>query len=210
MFESFENLSEEKKNTIINACINEFGKKGYSKASTNCIVKEAGISKGILFHYFGNKKSMYLYILDYASDYYLKYMLSCMNVYSDDLFDRILDWSKIKIKISEENPVIYRFFASAFIDLPEVLRTEIAKRYDKYYKIGYSLLFDGIDMSKFRDDIDKRKAVELILLTFDGLSEKCIKIIKSTSDMGYDSRNQKYEEIDQYVSIMRKIYYKQE
>ena len=50
MYESFENLPEDKKKRIIEASIEEFAKKGYEKASTNNIVKTAGISKGILFH----------------------------------------------------------------------------------------------------------------------------------------------------------------
>ena len=45
-------MDEEKKQKIINASIEEFSK-GYSLASTNEIVRKAGVSKGLLFHYFG-------------------------------------------------------------------------------------------------------------------------------------------------------------
>ena len=53
----FMNLDENKSKKIIDAAMNEFIRSGYERASTNVIVKEAGISKGSLFNYFTNKKT---------------------------------------------------------------------------------------------------------------------------------------------------------
>lgn len=72
MYENFEKISEEKKNRIIKSALKEFAVKGYEEASTNNIVKEAGISKGMIFHYFENKKNLYLYILDYCAELYFQ------------------------------------------------------------------------------------------------------------------------------------------
>ncbi len=43
----------------------EFTIGGYENASTNKIVEKAGISKGLLFHYFGNKKGLFVYVYNY-------------------------------------------------------------------------------------------------------------------------------------------------
>ena len=67
-------MEPEKRERIINAAINEFTKKGYRNASTNEIVKEAGISKGLIFHYFKNKKQLYLFLYDYLI-WILKYRI---------------------------------------------------------------------------------------------------------------------------------------
>ena len=75
MCTNFEKLPEQKKKKIIDACIKEFSKNGYVNASTNNIVLNAGISKGSLFNYFDNKKKLYLYILDYAINFYVDLML---------------------------------------------------------------------------------------------------------------------------------------
>ena len=64
MRDAFEKLSEDKKNTILKSGILEFSKKSYSDASMDEITKDCGISKGILFHYFGNKKEFYLFCLE--------------------------------------------------------------------------------------------------------------------------------------------------
>jgi len=60
---SFENLNNQKKQRIINAALAEFAQKKYDYASTNSIVKKAQIGKGMLFHYFGNKKNLYIYLI---------------------------------------------------------------------------------------------------------------------------------------------------
>mgnify|MGYP001006429114 FL=1 len=52
-------IDEQKRQRVIRASIEEFAK-GYEVASTNEIVRKAGISKGLLFHYFGNKKNLYM------------------------------------------------------------------------------------------------------------------------------------------------------
>ena len=62
--ETFEKLSEEKKERILSAGIREFSRKSYTEARTENITKECRISKGILFHYFGSKKAFYLYCLE--------------------------------------------------------------------------------------------------------------------------------------------------
>ncbi len=64
--EAFEKLTEDKKNMIIKSGISEFSLKSYSEAGTEAISRNCGISKGILFHYFGSKKEFYIYCLEHA------------------------------------------------------------------------------------------------------------------------------------------------
>ena len=66
MNEKFFELPEEKKHKIINAGFEIFSKNTYKKASTEDIAARAGISKGLLFYYFHNKKALYMFLLDYA------------------------------------------------------------------------------------------------------------------------------------------------
>ena len=61
---AFERLAEEKQQTIIEAGIREFSVFSYSDANTDRITSACGISKGLLYHYFGTKKGFYLYCLE--------------------------------------------------------------------------------------------------------------------------------------------------
>lgn len=64
--ETFERLPAVKKELIIDTGIGEFSRKAYQDVSTDDITKKCGISKGLLFHYFGSKKAYYLYCLTRA------------------------------------------------------------------------------------------------------------------------------------------------
>jgi len=64
--EKFFTLSPEKQARITNAALEVFARNDYKHASTDDIAAKAGISKGLLFYYFRNKQSLYLYLYDYA------------------------------------------------------------------------------------------------------------------------------------------------
>ena len=66
MSDKMDALPEDKRRKILQASLNEFAAHGYLGASTNRIVAAAGISKELLFHYFGSKKKLFLYVLDYT------------------------------------------------------------------------------------------------------------------------------------------------
>ena len=66
MNEKFHQLPEEKQLAIFNAAMEVFAQNDYKHASTDDIAAKAGISKGMLFYYFQNKRTLYLETYDYA------------------------------------------------------------------------------------------------------------------------------------------------
>ena len=58
----FLQLDTEKQQRVLEAAIDEFAERGYEKASMNTVVKKAGISKGALFKYFGNKSGLFAFV----------------------------------------------------------------------------------------------------------------------------------------------------
>ncbi len=57
--------SVEKKNKIIEAGCRLFTEKGYNNTNTAEIAKEAGVSTGIVYSYFKDKKDIYIAAIDY-------------------------------------------------------------------------------------------------------------------------------------------------
>jgi len=209
LYANFENLPEEKKKRIIEACMEEFAHNGYDKASTNNIVKKAGISKGAIFHYFGNKKNLYLYILDYVISYMSKKLYDMMGTSSDDIFERIVNTGVVKIKLAYEEPLMYEMIYMAFITTPEELKEEIQKRYNKLYAESMPFFIENIDMSRFRKDIDQRKALEVIMLFIDALANKYINIFRNKSaNEVLINMDKIMEEYREYFEILKKgLYY---
>jgi AcrR family transcriptional regulator len=61
--QTFLNLPEEKRKTILNAAVEEFAEYGLENASTNRIVKKSGIAKGSFYQYFEDKEDVFRYLL---------------------------------------------------------------------------------------------------------------------------------------------------
>lgn len=62
--QTFLNLPEEKRETIMNAAVEEFAEYGLENASTNRIVKNSGIAKGSFYQYFEDKQDVFTYMLE--------------------------------------------------------------------------------------------------------------------------------------------------
>lgn len=56
----FERATDERKNIILEAGIEEFSTKGYEKANINIIAKKAGISIGLMYKYFSTKEDLFI------------------------------------------------------------------------------------------------------------------------------------------------------
>ncbi len=203
MHNNFENLPQDKKDRIIEACLDEFAEKGYDKASTNSIVKKAGISKGILFHYFGNKRKLYIYIIDYILEYYLKEFYNGYSNESSDVFDRLINYSKEKMKLAYINLHMYKIIFEAFGNTPEEVKQEIEDRYKQIYEEHLPIVFEGIDYSRFRKGIDPQKAIELIALCLDGLSKKYLSIYKAKGECSTEEFEKIMEESLEYMEILK-------
>ena len=63
---TFQNISEEKKERVISACIEEFGTHGYESSSMDGVIHRAGISKGGLYEYVASKRDLFLYTVEYS------------------------------------------------------------------------------------------------------------------------------------------------
>jgi AcrR family transcriptional regulator len=62
--QTFLNLPREKRETIMNAAVEEFAEYGLENASTNRIVKNSGIAKGSFYQYFEDKQDVFMHLLD--------------------------------------------------------------------------------------------------------------------------------------------------
>lgn len=62
--QTFFNLPAEKRETIMNAAVEEFAQYGLENASTNRIVKNSGIAKGSFYQYFEDKQDVFMHVLE--------------------------------------------------------------------------------------------------------------------------------------------------
>lgn len=84
---TFKNLSEEKKNIIIEASIKEFKRTLLTDASINKIIKDAGISRGSFYTYFKDINDLYTYSLNNYKEKIIKTIKQTIKETNGDLFE---------------------------------------------------------------------------------------------------------------------------
>lgn len=203
MYSNFDNLSEEKKKTILDACIQEFADKGYENASTNTMVKAAGISKGILFHYFKNKRGLFIYVLDYCFstlvEQYNQYPLK----ETGDIFQRLSEVSVIKLKLTHANPEISKIIMDALVNSQEDIRSEIERKYNQLSSEYMSAFFQEIDYSKFRSGVNPSKAIEILMLFLKALGDQYLKNYQGKEQDLLQNYDKLVEEYNEYMEILK-------
>ena len=164
----FFELSKEKQDRFINAALQIFAKNGYKKASTDEIVKAAGISKGLLFYYFHNKEALYLYVYEYCRRVTTEQILDTHYYELDDYFD-ILEYSACKkAKMISENPWLMDFSVRAFYSEQDKIKQSNNNAIN-----NIMTYFRNINRDKFREGVDINELTRMFLWMTDGyMNEK--------------------------------------
>ena len=185
----------------------EFGQKGFKNASTDAIAKEATISKGALFHYFNNKKDLFLFLYDYAIDTLINQMQMKFNRDEKDIFVRRRQGTHLKIEILKKHPEMYDFLATAYMEGSGEVKSDIESRNKALVVMTQGILNDGIDTSKFKDDVDVKKAVDIIAWTIDGFTNKEMHKVKNFAlyELNF---NDVLSELDVYLEMLKLSFYK--
>lgn len=199
----FPEISDERRQQIINSALAEFSARGYEKASTNLICKEAGVSKGLLFHYFKSKKGLYLDVLDRCIARYSRIMEEAVADLSEDIVERLFQIMEMKIKLFAEDPQTHAIVIDAFFDIPKDLEEDVKSRYSTLYSKYLPKLYDGLDRGVFRQEIDHQKALELISFVSDGLANKYTKLYKETKDKSVLNLENFNIELQAYMEMLK-------
>lgn len=207
MFSKFLNVKVEKQQKILEATIKEFADKGFEKASTNEIIKEAGISKGILFHYFTNKKTLFLFAYDYAVELCMEEFFKKVDEEERDIFAKLRQVSSFKLELVNKHPSIFKFLEVAVGEQCNEIKNEIEERNIKLSESSYSKVFNNIDVSKFRDGVDVSRVMNIIMWTLNGLGTSYQQNAR-TSVVKHIDYEKIFGEIDIYIDIFKNAFYK--
>ncbi len=203
----FLTIDHEKQQRILNAAIKEFAQKGYANASTNEIVKEAGISKGLLFHYFKNKKELYLYLYNHFVNVLKNEFFGEINLQDRDIFVRLKAVTMLKSQLIKKHPDVFNFMMSAYQESSVEVKSELDQRHRELLQTSYGTVFDNIDTEKFKKDIDITRAINIISWTLEGFSNQAMereRLAKhSQADFTYD-----FSEADVYIEQLKVLFYK--
>lgn len=194
MNNKFYNLSQDRQNQIINGALKVFAASTYNQASTFDIAKEAGISKGLIFHYFNNKKELYLYLYKYCVDLVTNELMKNKNSTETDFFEILLHSQRCKCKLMKEHRYIYDFLVKVYLEKDEELVEEIAIYSKPFIADNFRQFFERIDKSKFREGVDIPLLFQSLQWCADGFMRSAL------------NSNRSIDEIDQEFAKVLALY----
>lgn len=205
MEETLKKLDPQKRERLINSALEEFGRNSYEKASTNTIVKNAGISKGLLFHYFKNKRGLYDYLERFVFQKMVDVILEEIDWNETDLFARIRQIVIIKMGVLARYPGIESFSKAiyerkSFAEIKRMIEEMVPDLYHQIYT-------KNIDLKRFRDDLEFDTVIQIIQWTIEKYGEEQMTLVKKT---GVEPDFIKITAgADPYLAVLRKAFCKQ-
>ena len=174
--ETFFNLSEKKRGTIINAALQEFGQNNYDKASLNRIVAASGISKGSLYQYFDDKRDLFMYLIDLMIREKLGYITPVMrNPMEHSFFDVIHDMNQEGLRFAIEHPEYTAIGKRIISDESGALYQDIMNRKRALPAQVYeNLLQLAISRGEIREDIDISFTAHMIFAMSVEITTSCL------------------------------------
>jgi len=196
----FFDLKKEKQDRMINAALKVFAGRGYRHASTDDIVREAAISKGLLFHYFQSKLGVYHFIYDYSVRYMSLELKSFVNSKETDLFEVLKQVEYARMHAMRSYPYMQQFLNRSMaedcceaLESIEEKRGSLQETYDGIYaQIDYSSIPRGVDGDKLQKMLD---------FTVKGLLAERFQEASFQPEMLYG-------EICEYLDMMKEIVYR--
>lgn len=216
MYAAFERQPQEKKELIINIAIEEFVNNGYDKTSTDMITSRAGISKGILFHYFKSKKNLYLYLVNYCIDLLTKKSLSALKkLKSDDFFERVKEIYLLKHEITRPLIKETQLMTDAFFNPPNAVHEEMQQIITKYYEtyqkefmLEHIYLKELIEIDKLREDITVDQVIEMTMFVSEQIGNKYQMLYKNKQYDFFKEPDPVVQELNDYLKIIKYGVYK--
>ena len=154
MNERFFSLPEEKQQAIINAGYRVFSQNSYKNSPMSEIADAAGISKSLLFHYFRNKKELYMFLWDKCAGITIEYLTKYGCYGQDGLFESMERGMRAKLEIIGIYPDMANFTIKAFYEKDPEICAAVHESYQRYFSLKAERTRLNLDPEQFVPGLD--------------------------------------------------------
>lgn len=203
----FNSLPQERQDLIRNSAMVEFGEGTFKKTSADSIAKRAGVSKALLFHYFKDKRELYLYLFQYAIDQCMeifnRHMLKAAYFGETDFFRTLEIGQKVKMDLVRRHPGLFRFVMRAYYEADSVLTPKLRKKLDDVLRDTTESFLSRMDLYKFKDGVDPKVLTRLLTLAAEGM-------LAETRACTAEEIEKLFQQYQEYADMLRMHLYKEE
>jgi hypothetical protein len=136
----------------------------------------------------------------------MKQVFDKFNDEEKDIFERIRQTTLLKLEIFQKYSNLYDFIFVAYTEDSIEVKNELEKKNMGLLAIGQAKIYEGVDASKFKKEIDSKRAIDIITWTVEGFSKIVMAKFKNHS-MFELNFNQVVNELDIYLQMLKKSFY---
>ena len=146
---------------ILDSAMMVFGEKDYTGGSISDISTNAGISKGIIYHYFHNKEDLYLECVNICFESLCAH-LSTFTKPTGSIATVVGSYIQYRHQFFEENPNIKNVFFNVILGKYHGLSTAILSKRTDLDAINLDFFKDILSSITFRDGVTQQDAIHLL------------------------------------------------
>lgn len=176
------NIDQQKYERILQAALKQFATNGYQKTNTDDIARDARVSKGLIFHYFGKKQVLYEHTISGVIDFLNEQSRDLFTKQYTDLVEVVVVSTRYKIKLEQEYPDYIHLLIAAYAKkhiLPKSIQVKLEQYMDENMKITHQLLSSIIEQLPIKKGIAQKDVVQLVLGVFNQISVESLQFLKA-------------------------------
>lgn len=145
-------IQEQTRQKIIMAALQAFGEKGYASTTVSQIAKEAGISKGLIYHYYNSKEEVLKGIFDMMVQEGETLMQGWQDKTPREQLKQLISGS---VHFMKNQTHVMRFMTALAIqpaviaDLEEVMEAEKERMMQRYQKVFKDLGYEDPELEAY-------------------------------------------------------------
>ena len=154
MNEKFFALPKEKRQAIINAGYRVFSRNSYKNSPMSEIAQSAGISKSLLFHYFQNKKELYLFLWENCAETTIEFLTRYDCYHQKELFESMERGMRAKMEMIRLYPDMGNFAIRAFYEKDPEINAAVQESYHRHFNLKADRAGLNLDPEQFIPGLD--------------------------------------------------------
>lgn len=154
MNEKFFALPKEKRQAIINAGYRVFSRNSYKNSPMSEIAQSAEISKSLLFHYFQNKKELYLFLWENCAETTIEFLTRYDCYHQKELFESMERGMRAKMEMIRLYPDMGNFAIRAFYEKDPEINAAVQESYHRHFNLKADRARLNLDPEQFIPGLD--------------------------------------------------------
>ena len=155
---------------LIAAAYRLFAVHGYEKTTVDEILKESGISKGLFYHHFANKKELFLFLYLQAAKEISEKTLAIFQGERMDLLIFAKEYMKMQFSLSQETPYLFLFLKRAegenLLEIHGMMQHVLLHR--------HRWMMEQLDWNTLQEGVTKEQAISLVTWLAEGFTNEIL------------------------------------